>query len=288
MIKTSKFAPRPLQARAASMPSALILCLMLLICAAPSAFGQKGTWRDGIDLIMRSVEDLNQKGASFKLTALPDASSGNWPGSFYAWRNGFRCSATLIGPKALLLPAQCMPDGSEVVIEFRGVRKAGTCKHSGTSTSADQSDFALCVLTTPIEGIQFDTVNLNAARIRPGSGVFITSFSDCKEQPFNEPFDGRFRIREGVVVARPRERGQDSNAIVVRGNACPSDDGGIAYIILEPKRRLVVGVSYRASEKSEFFISSLSTNDAQAFFRRWAQETGTSVCGVNYEGSNCR
>jgi hypothetical protein len=133
MIKASKFAPRPLQARAASMPSALILCLMLLICAAPSAFGQKGTWRDGIDLIMRSVEDLNQKGASFKLTALPDASSGNWPGSFYAWRNGFRCSATLIGPKALLLPAQCMPDGGEVVIEFRGVRKAGTCKHSGTS-----------------------------------------------------------------------------------------------------------------------------------------------------------
>jgi hypothetical protein len=262
--------------------------LVLFICAAQSALGgQKSTWRDQVDLIMRSVEDLNQKGAGFTPTGLRDASSWDWPGSFYASRADSRCSATLIGPTALLVAAQCVTDGGEVVIEFRGMRKPGTCKHSERSAFAPRADFALCLLFSPIEGIQFDTVNLNSARIRKGTEVFITSFSTCAESPIYEPTGARFRISDAVVISLPREREQDPNSIVVRGGACTGDDGGIAYIALAPKRRMVVGVNYR-SDKRESYISSLSTNDAQAFLKRWTQETRAAVCGVNYEGSNCR
>jgi hypothetical protein len=271
------------------MPSALILGFLLVIVAAQSALcGQKGTWREHVGLVMRSVEDLNQKGARLTFGRLRDASSWEWPGSFYAWREGSRCSATLIGPTALLLAAQCISDGGEVVIEFRGLRRPGTCKHSESSI-ADRTDFALCSLSAPIEGIQFDTVNLNSARVRIGTEVFISSFSGCPKSPIDQPIEARFRISEAVVVSLPRERRQDQNAIVVRGDTglCPGDDGGIAYITLAPKRRLVVGVNYR-SDKGESYISSLSTHSGQAFLKRWTEEMGAPVCGVNYEGSSCR
>ncbi|MET4449369.1 hypothetical protein ABIB75_007683 [Bradyrhizobium sp. GM2.2] len=272
------------------MPSALILSLLLFIVTAQSAFGgQKGTWREHVDLVMRSVEDLNQKGAGSTLARLRDASSWEWPGSFYTEHEGSRCSATLIGPTALLLAAQCIPDGGEVVIEFRGLRRPGTCKHSESTAIGDQTDFALCSLFAPIEGIQFDTVNLNSARITRGTEVLISSFSGCPRSPIDRPTEARFRISEAVVVSLPREGPQNPNSIIVRGNTgvCPGDGGGIAYIALASKRRLVVGVNYR-SDKGESYISSLSTQNGQAFLKRWTEKVGASVCGVNYEGSSCR
>src|SRR4051812_37473890 len=212
MMKPSGFTPQQLRSPKSTTPSALILYSVLFICAAESAFaGQKGTWRDSVDLIMRSVEDLNQKGALLTVTGLRDASSSNWPGSFYAWRDGSRCSATLIGPAALLLPTQCMPNGGEVVIEFRGVRKPGTCRHSQTAASTDRSAFALCVLSTPIEGIQFDTVNINPARIRRGRALSTRSSSDGKTFQSPRPIAGKFRTAEPVGGHNAGQPEQGSN-----------------------------------------------------------------------------
>lgn len=272
--------------------SFLAVGLALFAMTLPDAHAQKGTWRERVGLVMRSVEDLNQKGERSTSMGVYDASSAEWASSFYAGREGTRCSATLIGPTTLLLAAQCIPDGGEVVVEFRGVRQPGSCVHAESfvgNPGRFAETFALCLLTSPITGIQFDTVNLNSARVERGAKVLVSSFSSCPLLPVERAADYRFRISEAVVVTLLEPRLEDPNPIVARGNAslCPGEVGGIAYIVLPTKRRLVLGVHYRGT-KAQTDISSLSTKDGQAFLRQWTERMGASICGVNFEGSNCR
>jgi hypothetical protein len=277
--------------------SFLMMGLLLFAITSSDAYAQKGTWRENVGLVMRSVEDLNQKGQGRTSIGVQDANSAEWTASFYtghefyAGHDRSRCSATLIGPTTLLLAAQCIPDGGEVVIEFRGLRQPGACEHAESflgNSGVRAEIFALCLLKSPITGIQFDTVNRTSARIEKGTRVLVSSFSSCPSLPVERATDARFRISEGVVVALAEERLEDPNSIVVRGNAvCPGDVGGIAYILLPSKRRLVLGV-YFGGEKAGTNISSLSTKDGQAFLKQWTERMNASICGVNYDGSNCR
>jgi hypothetical protein len=275
--------------------SFVMATLLLFALTSANAYCQKGTWRESVGLVMRSVEDLNQKGQRPTSLGIRDASSAEWTASFftghelYTGHEGSRCSATLIGPTTLLLAAQCIPDGGEVVIEFRGLRQPGTCEHAESFLGNSGVTFALCLLKLPITGIQFDTVSLSSGRIERGTRVLVSSFSSCPSPSVERATGARFWISEEVVVALADEHLEDPNTIVVRGNAdlCPGEIGGIAYIVLPSKRRLVLGVHYRG-DKMGTYISSLSTKDGQAFLKKWTERMNASICGVNYDGSNCR
>ena len=80
----------------------------LLICITTFGFPVAG-WahpkavQNNDSISMKSVEALNQRGTGPVLIGGREAKSVDWPASFYSEAAGSRCSATLVGPKVLIL-----------------------------------------------------------------------------------------------------------------------------------------------------------------------------------------
>src|SRR5260370_6637361 len=78
-------------------------------------------------IAMKSVEGLGQSGVGPKVIGGQPAKTADWPASFFPTLGSFRCTATLIGPKALLLAAHCVGDGQQASIDVLGTTLSGPC-----------------------------------------------------------------------------------------------------------------------------------------------------------------
>jgi hypothetical protein len=278
------------------MRSALwALWVVLLVAGQSAASGQSKLRRDDIGAFMESVEALNQKGNGSVAAGVRDVRSHDWPASFYMQSGEGRCSATLVGPQALLLAAQCVGSHPTVIIEFRGLRISSSCTRPaayGGEAGDRSADFALCYLKVPVSGIQFETVSLNSERIRKGSELLLTGFG-CVESVGRTSYagEGRFHIGEARVIALPGERPEEPNTIVARGGAviCAGDGGGGVFIRMPGAGRRLVAVNSRVNkEAGESYLSSLSSEGGRSFLKKWITETGSEICGINLSGSSCR
>jgi hypothetical protein len=280
----------------------LFLSLAILLLASTVASGQPTVKSNSGKLSMKSVEALNQKGIGPKLIGGREAKSADWPASFYseAAANGSRCTATLVGPRALLLAAHCVGNGEEVAIEFRGAAFSGTCTHAEdykNGTGDPSADYALCLMAKPVSGIKFETVNLDPARIKIGNSLLLTGYG-CTQAPIqdgDEPSggnDGKYRIGEAKIVALPADPGNEPNTILTRDKTaiCPGDSGGGAYFVLTSTRRQIVSVNSRILfSKGESYLSSLSSTDGLAFVAKWIKDNKSEkICGVNVKDATCR
>jgi hypothetical protein len=101
------------------------------------------------DLLLKPVTDLNQSGAGTTVVGGKKADTSDWEASLYPEATSESCSATLIGPKALLLAAHCVGAGKSVKWRKFGIDYSGPCTHSDAygSTGKDVSaDYALCLI----------------------------------------------------------------------------------------------------------------------------------------------
>jgi len=72
-----------------------------------------------------------------------------------------RCSASLVGPQAVITAAHCVGDGKSITFKtHNGVSHKGTCAHHPEYATADH-DIALCKLDAPILHIKPKRMHLN-------------------------------------------------------------------------------------------------------------------------------
>ncbi|MGY4348694.1 hypothetical protein ACVWXM_005161 [Bradyrhizobium sp. GM7.3] len=254
--------------------------------------------RNAEGIALKWVPELAQSGTGPELQGGREAKSEDWPASFYS-KADKRCTATVVGPRTLLLAAHCVGTQREAVVTINQVEYFGPCTHSvdyKDGAGDDSADYALCRLNKEISGITFETISLNAKRPKRGEDLLLTGYG-CTKKPGpgeTKPSggnDGKYRVGRAPVVALPGERSNEPNTIVTRDQVaiCPGDSGGGAYAPVA-SRRVLVGVNSRVDfDTDESFVSSLSSQSGRVLIDAWlAENEGELICGVNMMNESCR
>jgi hypothetical protein len=281
------------------MNPSLVVAVGIGLVAAPMASAQPAATANTGGIALKPVRSLNQSGTGPKVIGGRPARTQDWPASFYSEAQGARCTATLVGPRALLLAAHCVGNAQEAAIEVDGQQVSGKCTHAREyrdGAGDPSADYALCRLSRPAEGIKFESVSLDPTRLKKNQRLLLTGYG-CTAAPqgSGRPSggnDGVFRIGEAKIVALPGDPGNEPNTVLTRDDimVCPGDSGGGAYAMLTAAKRLVVSVNSRVwYQKGESYLSSLSSPDGLAFLASWVKDNnGEKICGVNLQGSMCR
>lgn len=282
----------------------LVVCLFVSLHCSGAALAQERPTKaiqNQNDITLDPVESLPQEGIGPVLIGGSEARAEEWPASFYSSAAGARCSATLVGPQALLLAAHCVGNGKRSTISFRTKTYSGKCAHAESykNGAGDESaDYALCFLTSPVEGLRYETINKDASRLKVKGDLLLTGYG-CTQAPApgsNEPTggnDGIFRIGSAKITHIPGE--EERNSIITQDEVvvCPGDSGGGAfYLFVSNPRRVLVSVNSRVwYEKKRSYLSSMTTADAVKFVEAWLKDPdnkGARICGFNLTGPSCR
>jgi hypothetical protein len=274
-----------------------VVFVLLIALAADARAGPIAVENDG-DLSLKPVIDLNQSGAGATVVGGREADSRFWQASFYPGSEGEKCSATLIGPHALLLAAHCVGDKKRVSW-FKEVEYGGECRRSskyGEPPKDPSADYALCLINPAPIIDKFETVLQDASRVKDGAEIVLTGFG-CTRLPNSGGNDGIFRVTDPVKIDKtPGEPGSERNTILIQNEAtvtCRGDSGSGAYIKLTSEKRVIVAVNSRAvavTGQRQSFLSGLTTSDAKDFLEAWATDFGQKkdaasqekICGFNF------
>jgi hypothetical protein len=238
---------------------------------------------------MKAVQVLGQSGVGVKVIGGQPAKTADWPASFFPMLGSFHCTATLIGPKALLLAAHCVGDGQEASIEVGGSTLSGPCTHASGYRNGDKTaDYALCRMNQGASDIRFETVNLDAGRIKRGKPLLLTGYG-CTVP--GGASDGVFRTAKANVTVLAGEAAGEPNWIRTQDEygICNGDSGGGSYLMLGEKRLIAVVNSRTKFIEHLSYLSSLSSPDGRGFLTEWIDKNGgEKICGLNLSGDLCQ
>jgi hypothetical protein len=234
--------------------------------------------------------------------------------------SGSLCTASVVGPRTVLLAAHC-------VYERRKIRVSGLSAECEISSAYDpakkygrSADYALCATSEDIRSSVYGTVTLEDDKIAPGRYLLLSG-AGCTE--WNER-DGKLRVGLARIVSTPNTA---TNDIVLdwekvyfgggEGAAlCPGDSGGPAFYLPDVNKlqpRLIAGVNARTAAVcvpdpsipardcpngdvkilGTSYVSSLATEEAERFFKDFVdpEKNGVGanslICGFNFEDEKC-
>lgn len=234
------------------------------------------------------------------------ADKADWPASVYASMGNSRCTATVVGERALLIAAHCVSNGGTASFKAGDRQYSAKCTHAPDYDRAtwdahrtaimlgqvpavevrnSTADWCLCVVSQPVTGISYENVNQDPSRHRTGEELTMTGYG-CVRPGGGGGNDGTYRIGQARITQLPSG---SSNDIVTKGGAalCFGDSGGPAFYV-QGQSRWVVSVNSRGNIRDTSYLSSVSTSPARSFFADWASRNGVLICGIHPAAKGCR
>lgn len=205
----------------------------------------------------------------------------DWPAS--PWVGN--CSSTLIGERVLLTAAHCVGNGRAKSFTIENRRYEGLCTHHPEYRGNSTADWALCHLTTPVEGVKFEVVaTISEVQCTNGKQFLWTGYGCTR---WGSRIDGKFRTGRVPAIRCPSRTNYDT---VTRGSValCSGDSGGGGYVVAADGTRKVVGVNSRSNTTDTSYVSSTYVQTFQDWAVQWANTKGAKICGYHPEAQNCR
>ena len=97
------------------------------------------------------------------------AKGGEFPASVYTSIGNSRCSATLVGDRALIIAAHCANDGARAAFSVGANHYSAVCTRANEYRSNNTADWALCFVDRPVTGILFEQVNTDPKILSMGN-----------------------------------------------------------------------------------------------------------------------
>lgn len=237
-----------------------------------------------LDAPVKTVEDIIYP----TLINGTPADPKDFPASVSARMNNAGCTATVVGPEVLLIAAHCVGNGASAAFKLQnGVSYTSKCTHHSGYSSDATADYALCKIGAVVTDTLFETVNIDASRIKVGDKIQLTGYG-CTQPGGSGGNDGVYRV--GLSTVKSVHAGNQD--IVTEGGAalCFGDSGGPAFFYTNEskKERVQLSVNSRGDIRAVSYLSSLSAGKFLPFAKDWISKNSAKICGVDGFMTGCR
>lgn len=238
------------------------------------------------NLEMKDVGSLPTPDVSPQVIGGEPANPANWPATLiFRDQAGGGCTATVIGPQAVLTAAHCIENGARGRVTVRGTTADVVCAHHPDYPGRISADFALCFLSSGLPRLPYEKVNIDVNVLQQASRLRLLGYGCVMQGGTDRTFGSLF---QGWADVLHRE---DLYAVTRGGAAvCFGDSGGGVFAFTSPAetRRVLVAVTSRGDISRYSWLSTTSTNAFVNWAKGWATSNNVTICGMHDQVDGCR
>ncbi len=203
------------------------------------------------------------------------------------------CTATIVGPQALLLAAHCISDNPKGSFTLGANRYNISCSATTRYQKGTDHDLALCKIDKAVTGVTFETVNIDQNLVKVGDVVQLTGYgciTPNRNGSGSGGNDGIYRIGEATVQTLPDSKYSYDFETLGKSALCQGDSGGPAFKYLDQNKkfRVVISANSKGNIVDTSYLASTSTPASLEFFKTWSASNGVKICGVDSSATGCR
>lgn len=202
---------------------------------------------------------------------------GDFPEVVYISMGSGRCSATVVGPRAVLTAAHCARGGKKITFEHNQAQYSGKC-YAPNAYPRQDHDIAICLVDKPIAK---PYAQLSSDGPSKGDDVTLIGYG-CTKPGGGGGNDGILRQGKAEVT------GFTTWDFVTKAKAalCYGDSGGPAFKEIKTPtedQHVILGVNSKGNIKDTSYLSKIYTKASREFLSAWAMKNETDVCGINVD-----